>query len=49
MAEFQEGIDHVFANGILNPLIDKLVEETVESLLILDLKLIERVLYCGEA
>ena len=29
--------------------VDKLVEETVEDLLILTLKLLERVLHCGDA
>jgi hypothetical protein len=34
LSEFQEGIDHILGIGVLQPLVDKLIEETVESILI---------------
>ncbi|CAD8075607.1 unnamed protein product [Paramecium primaurelia] len=49
MTEFQQGVDHVYSQGILVPLVNKLVEESVEDLLILDLQLLEKILYCGDA
>ena len=44
LSEFQEGIDHLLSFGVLHPLVDKLIEEHVESILIEALELISRTL-----